>query len=82
MQPLIKEDVLTGRGDAVESLAQFPPDAAHLTVRLGALCQSLLRPGGAAGTIHRDGYHLLFDFFLARLGLKPGAWPWSSIPVD
>ena len=29
-----QEDVLTGRGDAVDSLAQFPPDAAHLTVRL------------------------------------------------
>jgi hypothetical protein len=23
-----------------------------------------------------------FLTFLARLGLKPGAWPWSSIPVD
>ena len=62
MQPLIKEDVLTGRGDAVDSLAQFPPDAAHLTVRLGALCQFLLRPGGAAGTIHRDGYHFFLTF--------------------
>ena len=67
------EDVLTGRGDAVGPLAQFPPDAAHLTVRLGTLRQSPVTSGRCSW--HNPSGRVSTPFslltFLALLGLKP-----------